>query len=43
MIEAFDGEFTFLKFLSILAFLTTVGLFFCGMYVWEGMAFWGHI
>lgn len=31
MIEAFHGEFTFLKFLSILAFLTTVGLFFCGI------------
>jgi hypothetical protein len=31
MFEALNGEFTFLSFLSILAFLTTVGLFFCGM------------
>ncbi|CAK5087955.1 unnamed protein product [Meloidogyne enterolobii] len=31
MLDVFHGEFTFIKFISTLAFFTTVGLFFCGI------------
>lgn len=31
MFEVFTGDVSFLNILSLCAFLTTVGLFFCGM------------